>query len=68
MHLRVLERTRLITRRRDRQSRPRHLTPAPIREVAAWAEGYRDAWESSFDRLFDDLPALRDCVRNHAGG
>ena len=67
-HLRVLERARLITRRRDRQSRPRHLTPGPIKEVAAWAERYRDAWESSFDHLLDDLPGLRDWAPNHGGG
>ena len=67
-HLRVLERARLITRGRDRQSRPRHLTPGTIKEVAAWAERYRDAWESSFDHLFDDLPDLRDWARIHGGG
>jgi DNA-binding transcriptional ArsR family regulator len=54
-HLRVLERARLIFRGRDRQSRPRHLMPGPIKEVAAWAERYRDLWESSFDHLLDDL-------------
>ena len=67
-HLRVLERARLITRGRDRQSRPRHLMPAPIQEVAAWAERYRDAWESTFDDLFDSVPDLQDWVRRHAGG
>ena len=67
-HLRVLERAHLITRGRDRQSRPRHLTPAPIQEVAAWAERYRDLWESSFDDLFDSFPGLQDWVRRHAGG
>ena len=67
-HLRVLERARLISRGRDRQSRPRHLTPGPIKEVAAWAERYRDAWESSFDHLLDDLPGLQEWVRTHAGG
>jgi DNA-binding transcriptional ArsR family regulator len=67
-HLRVLERARLISRGRDRQSRPRHLTPGPIREVAAWAERYRDAWDSSFDHLLDDLPDLQDWARNHGVG
>ena len=67
-HLRVLERARLITRRHDRQSRPRHLTPGPIKEVAAWAERYRERWESSFDHLLDDLLDLQDWARNHGGG
>src|SRR3954454_14241561 len=50
-HLRVLERAGLITRGRDAQRRPRRLEATPIKEVAAWAEGYRRFWDESFERL-----------------
>ena len=50
-HLRVLERAGLIRRGRDAQSRPCQLEPAPLAEVAAWAEAYRAFWDASFDRL-----------------
>jgi DNA-binding transcriptional ArsR family regulator len=50
-HLRVLERAGLIRRGRDAQSRPCQLEPAPLKQVAAWAEAYRALWDTSFDRL-----------------
>src|SRR5262249_13268200 len=50
-HLVVLERAGLIRRRREAQSRPCELEPAPLAEVAAWAEDYRAFWDTRFDRL-----------------
>lgn len=50
-HLRVLERAGLIRRGRQAQSRPCQLEPAPLKQVAAWAEAYRAFWDASFDRL-----------------
>ena len=50
-HLRVLESAGLITRRREAQWRHCQLQPAPLQEVAAWAEQYRRIWEERFDRL-----------------
>ena len=50
-HLRVLERAGLIARGRDAQWRPCRLEPAPLKEVADWAERYRAMWEERFDRL-----------------
>src|SRR5688500_85124 len=50
-HLRVLERAGLIARGREAQWRPRTLEATPIKEVAEWAEGYRQFWEASYDRL-----------------
>ena len=55
-HLRVLERAGLIARGRDAQWRPCRLEPAPLKEVADWAERYRAIWEQRLDRL-DTLPA-----------
>ena len=50
-HLRVLERAGLIRRGRQAQSRPRHLEPAPLKQIVVWAEAYRAFWDASFDRL-----------------
>ena len=50
-HLRVLERAGLIVRGRDAQWRPCRLDPAPLKEVAEWAERYRAIWEQRLDRL-----------------
>jgi DNA-binding transcriptional ArsR family regulator len=50
-HLKALERAGLITKGRDAQRRPCRLNAAPLREVATFAERYRQHWEQSFDRL-----------------
>jgi DNA-binding transcriptional ArsR family regulator len=50
-HLKVLERAGLIVRGREAQWRPCRLDAAPIREVAAWAGGFRQFWEESFEKL-----------------
>lgn len=50
-HLRVLERAGLVSRGRDAQWRPCRLRAEPIKRVAEWAEGYRQFWDASYDRL-----------------
>ena len=50
-HLKVLERSGLVTRSRDAQRRPCRLNGRPLREVAQWVEHYRAHWEGSLDRL-----------------
>jgi DNA-binding transcriptional ArsR family regulator len=50
-HLKVLERAGLISRGRDAQWRPSQLRVEALREVTAWADNTRQAWESRFDRL-----------------
>jgi DNA-binding transcriptional ArsR family regulator len=64
-HLRVLERAGLITRGRRAQLRPRRLAPEPLKDAAAWLEGYRRFWEESFNRLDDLLKELKE--REDAG-
>jgi DNA-binding transcriptional ArsR family regulator len=54
-HLKVLERAGLIERARVAQTRPCRLRAAPLKEVAGWVEGYREAWEQRLDRLGDFL-------------
>lgn len=50
-HLKVLEKSGLITQTRDAQWRPRKLNGKALQEVAQWLEHYRVFWEESFDRL-----------------
>lgn len=50
-HLKVLENAGLIARGRDAQWRPCRIDPAPLKEVADWADRYRQFWDDSFDRL-----------------
>ena len=64
-HLRVLERARLIARGRDAQWRPCRLEPAPLKEVAEWAERYRAIWEQRFDRLDNYLQELKAKEKKH---
>jgi DNA-binding transcriptional ArsR family regulator len=50
-HLRVLERAGLIARGREAQWRPCRIEAGPIKDIADWAERYRDIWERRLDRL-----------------
>ena len=54
-HLAYLERANLVQTRRDGRQQIRELNPAPIREVAEWAEEYRRYWRGAFSRLRDLL-------------
>ena len=58
-HLKVLEGAGLIARSRQRQWRPARLDAGPLREVAQWAEQYRQFWEESYDRLDEYLAELQ---------
>jgi DNA-binding transcriptional ArsR family regulator len=64
-HLRVLERAGLIARGREAQWRPCRLEPAPLKEVADWAEHYRALWEQRFDRLDTYLQQLTTREKTH---
>jgi DNA-binding transcriptional ArsR family regulator len=59
-HLKVLERAGLVVRARHAQYRPCAIDADPLREVLAWAEGYRPLWESRLDRMAQHLAHLRD--------
>lgn len=59
-HLKVLERAGLISRGRDAQRRPCKLEAAPLQEVVAWVEEYRQFWEVRFDRLDEYLKELQN--------
>jgi DNA-binding transcriptional ArsR family regulator len=50
-HLKVLERSGLISRGRSAQWRPCRIKAEPMKEAVNWLEHYRRFWEESFDRL-----------------
>ncbi len=58
-HLACLERARLIRKRRRGRLHMCILNPAPLKEVAAWIEGYRRFWEENFQRLDALLDELK---------
>jgi DNA-binding transcriptional ArsR family regulator len=58
-HIKVLERAGLIERSRHAQFRPCRLDPAPLADVAGWAEQYRPIWEERFERLDDYLQHIQ---------
>jgi DNA-binding transcriptional ArsR family regulator len=50
-HLKVLERSGLITRSRDAQFRPCHLEREPLDAALEWIDEARRVWNERFDRL-----------------
>ena len=65
-HLRVLERAGLVTRGRAAQSRPATLKAEPMKQVAEWAEQFREFWDQRYDRLDDYLRTMPDDPKDHA--
>jgi DNA-binding transcriptional ArsR family regulator len=58
-HLKVLEKSGLISRSRDAQWRPCRLEARPLKAVIHWVEQYRQFWDDSFDRLDEHLQTLQ---------
>ena len=58
-HLKILERAGLISRGIDAQRRPRRLDARPLAEASEWLEGYRQFWETSFERLDNLLEEMK---------
>lgn len=59
-HLRVLERSGLISRGRHRQTRPCRLEPAALDAALSWIEESRRVWSERMDRLESHLAHLQD--------
>ena len=57
-HLKVLEKSGLITRSRTAQTRPARFEPKAMQAVAGWVDQYRNFWDASFDRLDDYLQEI----------
>jgi DNA-binding transcriptional ArsR family regulator len=64
-HLRVLERAGLIKRGREAQWRPCELDAAPLKDVAEWAQRYRQFWDASYQRLDKVLDHLKEKDHDH---
>jgi DNA-binding transcriptional ArsR family regulator len=67
-HLKVLEQAGLITRGRERQWRPARLQAAPLKEVADWADQYRQFWQDRYQRLDEYLEEIQDQGKEHGDG
>jgi DNA-binding transcriptional ArsR family regulator len=63
-HLKVLERSGIISRTRHAQFRPCHLEAGALEPAAAWIEDNRRIWAERFDKLDAHL---RDLQRRPAG-
>ena len=59
-HLKVLEKSGLITRGRQAQWRPCRLQAKPLKDAGAWIETYRKEWEDRLDRLDQYLQDLQN--------
>jgi DNA-binding transcriptional ArsR family regulator len=64
-HLKVMQRAGLITQGRQAQWRPCKLEAAPLRDVAEWAEGYRQFWDASYQRLDAYLQHMKEQESTH---
>ena len=59
-HIRVLERSGLISQGRHRQTRPCRLEPAAREAALSWIEEYRRTWSDRMDRLETHLARLQE--------
>jgi DNA-binding transcriptional ArsR family regulator len=58
-HLKVLERSGLISRRRQAQFRPCHLERRALDTAVDWIEANRRLWSERFDQLDEHLRTLQ---------
>jgi DNA-binding transcriptional ArsR family regulator len=59
-HIRVLERSGLISQGRHRQTRPCRLEPAALEAALSWIEESRRTWSDRMDRLETHLAHVQD--------
>jgi DNA-binding transcriptional ArsR family regulator len=64
-HLKVLERSGLITRSRSAQFRPCHLEPQALDAAVGWIETHRRIWAERFDKLDAHLRAIQQEGTDH---
>ncbi|MGY1747074.1 ArsR/SmtB family transcription factor [Blastococcus sp. SYSU D00695] len=62
-HIRVLERSGLVSRGRERQTRPCRLEPGALETAVSWLEESRRTWTGRMDRLEAHLARLQDGER-----
>jgi DNA-binding transcriptional ArsR family regulator len=66
-HLKVLERSGLISRRRDAQFRPCHLEAAALDGALDWITTNRRHWNERFDKLDTLLVDLHPAKKRRTG-
>ena len=59
-HIRVLERSGLISRGRHRQTRPCRLEPASLEAALSWIEDSRRTWSERMERLEKHLAGVQE--------
>ena len=59
-HIRVLERSGLISRGRHRQTRPCRLEPEALGAALSWVEESRRTWSERMDRLEAHLTRVQE--------
>jgi DNA-binding transcriptional ArsR family regulator len=59
-HIRVLERSGLVSQGRHRQTRPCRLEPAALEAALSWIEDSRRTWSDRMDRLGTHLARLQE--------
>lgn len=62
-HLKVLERSGLISRQRQAQFRPCHLEAEALEVAADWINAQRRTWDERFDKLDAHLEDLQHGTR-----
>jgi DNA-binding transcriptional ArsR family regulator len=62
-HLKVLERSGLITRGRSAQFRPCHLEVATLDSTVEWLAQQRELWGDRFDQLDQHLQVVQRAAR-----
>lgn len=67
-HLKVLERSGLISRRKDAQFRPCHLEGQALDGALDWIDQHRRLWDERFDKLDAHLRAVQKTERQRAKG
>ena len=65
-HILILERARLVQRRRQGRQHILSATPRPLGDAADWIENYRRLWEERFDQLGDYLDEIQTKEKRHA--
>jgi DNA-binding transcriptional ArsR family regulator len=58
-HLKVLEGSGLISRRRRATARLSHLEAEPLRDATEWLARYREFWNQRYDQLDELLATLK---------
>jgi DNA-binding transcriptional ArsR family regulator len=66
-HLKVLERSGLISRRRHAQFRPCHLETDALDGALDWIGTHRRIWDERFDKLDDLLAEMQRAPKKSAG-